>query len=74
MTSNIVPLGLEREVKQTHRAIIMLSAVPGGFSVSWRSGWGGGGAAGSEVGLSLGTVLSVAGNQPERRWKGFGGK
>ena len=71
MTSNIVPLGLEREVKQTHRAIIMLSAVPGGFGVSWRSGRG---AAGSEVGLSLGTVLSVAGNQPERRWKGFGGK
>ena len=29
MTSSIVPLGLEREVKQTHRAIIMLSAVPG---------------------------------------------
>ena len=26
VTSDIVPLGLEREVKQTHKAIIMLSA------------------------------------------------
>lgn len=26
------------------------------------------------MGHSLGTVLSEAGNQPEKRWKGFGGK
>lgn len=67
MTSSIVPLGLEREVKQTHRAIIMLSAVPGslGRQLEEREGGGEGGAESEPW---------AAGNQPERRWKGFGGK
>lgn len=52
-----------------HKAIILFSTVPETFCVSWRKRrWG------SEVGHSLGTVLSEAGNQPERKWKGFGGK
>lgn len=49
MTSSIVPLGLEREVKQTHRAIIMLSAVPGSLGRQLEEREGGA----AKVGLSL---------------------
>lgn len=50
-----------------HRAIIMLSSVPGslGRQLEEREGGGEGGAESEPW---------AAGNQPERRWKGFGGK